>query len=168
MSQWWQSLEEGMQRDEPWRQQCWWEEPLKTKRSMTSSHNYTSLHRSGIVQLSYILCWAGALLPFTSPFIMGNSMGKKKPTQNRAAVIYKRDSVRKCPTGMIVVNAAFMSLAPVNPSVGHSSALPSLSAHLLRRRVSKLLMQNHAQLQPRNANSTSQKLVWVVLSHVWS
>lgn len=76
----------------------------------TDSQNHTSPHRSGVAQLPQVLCRAGAVQPFTSPFILGKAaQGSRKPAQNCAAVIRKRGSVHKCSTGiMVLVNAAFM------------------------------------------------------------
>lgn len=161
MSQWWQPLEEGTEREKlrlGIKKQCWWDKLLKMKRSWTKSQNYTSPHRSGTAQLPRLLCWAGALQPFTSPFILGNSMREQKPTQNTAAVICKQGSVRKCSTGMMV-----LVMLPLYPSLLliHVSATPARlpgSAHTYWEGACQsieLLMHNHAQLQPRNANSTS-------------
>lgn len=173
MSQRWQPLEEGTKRKaRPGiREPCRWEELLKMRRTRTHSQNYASPHRSGIVQLPQVLCRAGALLSFTSPFILGCSAGERKPTQNCAAVICKQGSVHKCSTGiMVLVTLPLYPPLLLIPLSATPARLPD-GAHSFWEGACQsieLLMHNHAQSQPRNANSTSQELVWVVFFHVWS
>lgn len=122
----------------------------KTRRTRAHSLNYSSPRRSGVVRLPRILCRAGALLPFTSPFYSEKqARGSRNPSRHPAAVICKQGSAPKCSTGIMI-----LVTLPVHPPlllipVSATPARVPARAHRFSEGACQsieLLMHNHAQI----------------------
>lgn len=125
----------------------------KTKDPFSKLH-FLSQKWNGVVSACCLPTCSSAAFDF----MLENSTGEKKPAQYSAGVICRQASIHKCLTDITVLVmlplCPSLLLIPVSATPAH---IRNRSRCFLQEACQSIepLMQNHAQSQPRNANSTS-------------